>query len=67
MFVFAGQPDVVRASQKDAYYIKQVYDQIKEVLPSRIQHIWDSEIKLFADLCYYILATITSKYIALIL
>ncbi|KAG0370227.1 peroxisome biogenesis factor 10 [Gamsiella multidivaricata] len=58
----ASQPDIIRANQKDAYYQQilkdQVKDAVRDIFGSRIQHMYQTEVDVFSDLCYYSLTTL---------
>ncbi|KAF9371262.1 peroxisome biogenesis factor 10 [Podila verticillata] len=58
----ASQPDIIRANQKDSYYQQilkdQVKDAVREIFGSRTQHMYQTEVEVFSDLCYYSLTTL---------
>ncbi|KAG0225617.1 peroxisome biogenesis factor 10 [Mortierella sp. GBA43] len=58
----ASQPDIIRANQKDTYYQQilkgQFKDAVLEIFGSRTQHMYQTEIGVFSDLCYYSLTTV---------
>ncbi|KAF9353248.1 peroxisome biogenesis factor 10 [Mortierella sp. NVP85] len=58
----ASQPDIIRANQKDTYYQQilkeQVKDAFREIFGSRMQHMYQTEVGVFSDLCYYSLTTL---------
>ncbi|KAF9945927.1 peroxisome biogenesis factor 10 [Mortierella alpina] len=58
----ASQPDIIRANQKDSYYQQILKDQVKdafrEIFGSRTQHMYQTEVEVFSDLCYYSLTTL---------
>ncbi|KAF9912932.1 peroxisome biogenesis factor 10 [Linnemannia zychae] len=58
----ASQPDIIRANQKDSYYQQilkdQVKDAVREIFGSRTQHMYQTEVEVFSDLCYYTLTTL---------
>ncbi|KAF8926171.1 peroxisome biogenesis factor 10 [Dissophora ornata] len=58
----ASQPDIIRANQKDAYYQQilkdQVKDAVRDIFGSRTQHMYQTEVDVFSDLCYYSLTTL---------
>ncbi|KAF9106070.1 peroxisome biogenesis factor 10 [Mortierella sp. AM989] len=58
----ASQPDIIRANQKDSYYQQilkdQVKDAVRDIFGSRTQHMYQTEVDVFSDLCYYSLTTL---------
>ncbi|KAG9319489.1 hypothetical protein KVV02_007610 [Mortierella alpina] len=58
----ASQPDIIRANQKDSYYQQILKDQVKdafrEIFGSRTQHMYQTQVEVFSDLCYYSLTTL---------
>jgi peroxin-10 len=64
-FPLASQPDIVRASQKDEYYKRVLYDKYYEIV-QRIMGpayavVAPDEIKFFSELCYYGLSTLLGR------
>ncbi|KAI9319268.1 Pex12 amino terminal region-domain-containing protein [Dichotomocladium elegans] len=61
-FPSGAQPDIIRANQKDVYYLTLLQEQMSAVcqlfLGSRFQHQWQKEIHTFSDFCYYGLTTL---------
>eukprot|EP01122_Echinamoeba_exundans_P013378 TRINITY_DN5837_c0_g2_i1.p1 TRINITY_DN5837_c0_g2~~TRINITY_DN5837_c0_g2_i1.p1 ORF type:complete len:355 (-),score=39.81 TRINITY_DN5837_c0_g2_i1:147-1172(-) len=64
-FPFAPQPDIVRASQKDEYYKKLLYDKyfdlVRYYLGPREALTVQDETKLASDLSYYGLTTLVGR------
>ncbi|KAI1314650.1 peroxisome biogenesis factor 10 [Mortierella claussenii] len=58
----ASQPDIIRANQKDSYYQQilkdQVKDAVQEIFGNRVQHMYQTEVGVISDLCYYSLTTL---------
>ncbi|KAF9175035.1 peroxisome biogenesis factor 10 [Mortierella sp. AD011] len=58
----ASQPDIIRANQKDSYYQQilkdKVKDAVRDIFGSRLQHLYQTEVDVFSDLCYYSLTTL---------
>ncbi|KAI8136701.1 Pex12 amino terminal region-domain-containing protein [Fennellomyces sp. T-0311] len=61
-FPSGAQPDIIRANQKDVYYLAVLQEQMSSVcqqfLGSRLQHQWQKEISTLSDFCYYGLTTL---------
>ncbi|KAI9253763.1 Pex12 amino terminal region-domain-containing protein [Phascolomyces articulosus] len=61
-FPSGAQPDIIRANQKDVYYLTILQEQMSSVcqqfLGSRLQHQWQKEINTLSDFCYYGLTTL---------
>ncbi|KAI8337661.1 Pex12 amino terminal region-domain-containing protein [Chlamydoabsidia padenii] len=61
-FPFGAQPDIIRANQKDVYYQSILQEQVSRVcqqfLGARRQHLWQKEINVLSDFCYYGLTTL---------
>ncbi|KAI7859274.1 Pex12 amino terminal region-domain-containing protein [Circinella umbellata] len=61
-FPSGAQPDIIRANQKDVYYLTILQEQMSTVcqqfLGSRLQHQWQKEINTLSDFCYYGLTTL---------
>ncbi|CAO3667369.1 hypothetical protein G6F70_008390 [Rhizopus microsporus] len=61
-FPYGGQPDIIRANQKDIYYTTIIKEQlstiIQQFLGTRFQHLWQKEINTLSDVCYYSLTTL---------
>eukprot|EP00698_Gefionella_okellyi_P001187 TRINITY_DN11106_c0_g1_i1.p2 TRINITY_DN11106_c0_g1~~TRINITY_DN11106_c0_g1_i1.p2 ORF type:complete len:286 (-),score=42.72 TRINITY_DN11106_c0_g1_i1:206-1063(-) len=64
-FVFAPQPDLMRAGYKDDYYRHQLKQQVQtvmnRVLGPRISLRWQSEINTASDALYFILTTMLAR------
>ncbi|KAI8993237.1 Pex12 amino terminal region-domain-containing protein [Pilobolus umbonatus] len=61
-FPYGAQPDIIRANQKDVYYLTILQQQMSSVIQqffgSRFQHIWQREINTLSDVCYHGLTTL---------
>ncbi|ORZ00208.1 Pex12 amino terminal region-domain-containing protein [Syncephalastrum racemosum] len=61
-FTAGAQPDIIRANQKDVYYLAVLQEQMTSVfqqfLGSRRQHQWQKEINTLSDFSYYALTTL---------
>jgi len=61
LFPLAAQPDIVRAAQKDEFYMHYLHAQVRDLcaqwLGSRILMKYEHEIKLLSDLSYYAITT----------
>ncbi|KAF8424530.1 Pex12 amino terminal region-domain-containing protein [Tirmania nivea] len=62
IFPWAAAPDIIRATQKDAYYQSVLLDRLSELLRklygARLLHSQSSEIRALADLLYHSLTTL---------
>ncbi|KAL7005053.1 peroxisome biogenesis factor 10 [Cystobasidiomycetes sp. EMM_F5] len=64
-FASAAQPEIIRANQKDLYYLAQLSQQLEEVLRSalgtRWLQSWASEVGIASSLLYYTLTTLVGS------
>lgn len=62
MFNFAGQPDIVRAAQKDSYFLSTLQDDIREfgcaMFGGHRMSRYEAEVDLMSSACYYGLTTL---------
>ncbi|RPB25837.1 hypothetical protein L211DRAFT_59429 [Terfezia boudieri ATCC MYA-4762] len=62
IFPWAAAPDIIRATQKDAYFQSVLLDRLSDLLRklygARLLHSYTSETRAFADLLYHAITTL---------
>jgi len=65
LFPLAAQSDIVRASQKDQFYRKQLneqfFDAVNRVIGARLAMKYQTEVHLLSDLAFYALTTVAGN------